>query len=52
MKMQILGEFVRNFFRIIVVYDDQVGAHVGIVVFNSVASTVALLLKMDSISDA
>ena len=51
MNMQKRWEFVRKAVRRIAVYDIPDGAHVGVVVFNSVAHTVAPLLKIDSISD-
>lgn len=51
MNMQRRWEFVRKAVRRVAVYDIPDGAHVALVVFNSVARTVAPLSKMDSVSD-
>jgi len=51
MNMQRRWEFVRKAVRRVAVYDIPDGAHVGLVVFNSVARTVAPLSKMESKSD-
>ena len=51
MNMQRRWEFVRKAVRRISVYDIPDGSHVGLVVFNSVARTVAPLSIMDSHTD-
>ncbi|RXG72243.1 Calcium-activated chloride channel regulator 4 [Armadillidium vulgare] len=51
MNMQRRWEFVRKAVRRITVYDVPDGTYIGLVVFNSVANTVAPLSKIDSISD-
>ena len=51
MNMQRRWEFLRKAVRRTVVYDVPDGAHMALVVFNSVAQTVAPLSRMDSVSD-
>ncbi|CAL4114645.1 unnamed protein product [Meganyctiphanes norvegica] len=51
MNLQRRWEFVRKALRRVVVYDVPDGAHVGVVVFNSVASTAAPVSQMESHSD-
>ena len=51
MNMQNRWEFLRKAIRRLAVYDIPDGVHVGVVVFNSVARTVAPLNKVESITD-
>ncbi|CAL4067890.1 unnamed protein product, partial [Meganyctiphanes norvegica] len=51
MNVQHNWEFMRKAVRRLIVYDLPDGAHIGIVVFNSVATTTASISEMDSESD-
>ncbi|CAL4122962.1 unnamed protein product [Meganyctiphanes norvegica] len=51
MNLQRRWDFVRKAVRRVVVYDVPDGVYVGVVIFNSVASTVAPVSKMESLSD-
>ncbi|KAK7079588.1 hypothetical protein SK128_019402 [Halocaridina rubra] len=51
MNLQRRWEFVRKAVRRVMVYDVPDGAHVALVIFNSMAKTTAPLMKMESLSD-
>ncbi|CAL4069388.1 unnamed protein product [Meganyctiphanes norvegica] len=51
MNLQRRWEFIRKAVRRVVVYDVPDDTHIGLVVFNSVASTTAPLSKMDGVTD-